>query len=456
VVTPYSSGSFGRSAIVALLAVAGLGAAACGPGQPDSAGGDSGTIVWLTGPTTRQASDDVRQVLVDAFEQAYPSIKVRIANGPDSTDRLHQILRTDLTAGSDTPDVYSGDVIWPYEFGHDGLALRLSDYLPASFWSRFAPPGTPLADNQLARAMSYGTGIYAVPSYVDEGFLYYRKDLLAQAGLKPPATWEELVEDSQILRSKGLPYQFVWQGDDYEGLTCVWLEMLADAFGGLPPNGMAPDVLASPQAVRALTFLRELISDGISPSGTGTVEGPESDDLFDSGQVAFLRSWDASYADAKSARSRIADGDRVGVMPPPTFRGMSGPGWSAVGGWNLFVNPHSKAIRSDLTFITWMAGTQAQRIIATQFFQIPGNAAVRFDPTVTAASPVLAAATRTKLVWRPAATTDYQAVTAAIHSYVHRALPPSAQLDPCHALVMMARTIDPHARITLRCPAGGR
>lgn len=447
-------------AIAALAAVAALvGVAACRPGLADNAGGDSGTIVWLTGPTTQHASDDVRQVLVDAFEQAYPSIKVRIANGPDSTDQLHQILRKDLAAGSDTPDVYSGDVIWPYEFGHDGLALRLNDYLPASFWSAFASPGTPLAHNQLANAMSYGTGIYAVPYFVDEGFLYYRKDLLAEAGLPPPTTWEQLVQDSNVLRSGGLPYQFSWQGDDYEGLTCVWLEMLADAFGGPPVNATAADVLASPQALHALRFLRDLISDGISPSNTSSIEGPDSDALFDSGQVAFLRSWDASYINAKDVGSKIADGDRVGVMPPPTFQGQSGPGWSAVGGWNLFINPHSKAIPSDLTFLKWIAGTQAQRILATQFFQIPSNAAVRADPTVTRASPVLAAATKTRLVWRPADTTDYQAITVAIHSAVHKTLPPSPQLDPCHALITMAQAIDPHAPITLRCPdppGGGR
>jgi len=447
-----------RPVIIPLLAVVVLvGVSACGPGSLPDTGGDSGTIVWLTGPTTLQASDDVRRVLVDAFEQAYPSIKVRIGNGPDSTDQLHQILRADLTSGSDIPDVYSGDVIWPYEFGHDGLALRLSDYLPPSFWSNFAPPGTPLADNQLARAMSYGTGIYAVPYFVDEGFLYYRKDLLDRAGLAPPSTWEQLVQDSQILRSKGLPYQFVWQGADYEGLTCVWLEMLADAFGGLPANMTTTDVLASPQALRALTFLRDLISGGVSPSDTDIIEGPDSDNRFDSGQVAFLRSWDSSYANAKGGHSKIAEGDQVGVMPPPTFQGLRGPGWSAVGGWNLYVNPHSKTIRTDLTFVTWMAGVQAQRILATQVSQIPSNAAVRADPTVAAASPVLAAATQTRLVWRPAATTNYQSVTKAIHSSVHRALPGaplSAQLDPCHALITMARTIDPDARITLRCGGG--
>jgi ABC-type glycerol-3-phosphate transport system substrate-binding protein len=36
-----------------------------------AAGPGSGTIVWLTDPTAETATNDVRQVLADAFEQAY-------------------------------------------------------------------------------------------------------------------------------------------------------------------------------------------------------------------------------------------------------------------------------------------------------------------------------------------------------------------------------------------------
>jgi multiple sugar transport system substrate-binding protein len=189
--------------------------------------GSGTTIVWLTGPTSRTASDDARHVLIDAFEQAYPAIKVDLVSGPDSTNRLHDLLFPELSSGHVTPDVYSGDVIWPAEFAHAGLALPLSKYLPESFWAEFAAPGTPRSGNSLVQSMSYHGNVYAVPYFLDEGFLYYRKDLLARAGLRPPVTWEQLVRDSRVLKKKGLPYQFVWQGNNYEGLTCDWIEITA-------------------------------------------------------------------------------------------------------------------------------------------------------------------------------------------------------------------------------------
>lgn len=444
-----------RSAVAAaVLAVAGCSSAPQGAGQPGGAGDGPVTIVWWSGPTTWGTDNDARQVLRDAFERANPSIRVQIVTGPDGTDRQRATLISDLSTEAASPDVYSGDVVWPYEFAHDGFAARLDKYLPASFWSTFAPPGTPLSRNTVVQNVSYDGGIYAVPYFIDKGLLYYRKDLLAEARLPVPTTWEQLIQDAQTLKADGLPYQYAWQGNDYEGLTCDWMEVLADALGGVPVGGDIAAELASPAAVKALDLLRTLINDGVSPSDSNALEESDGDALFDGGKAAFLRDWDSSYANAMSATSAVANPADVGVAPLPDFQGRQGPGWSALGGWNLFVNPHTANLKADLTFVTWIAGPQAQRILATQFSQIPSNYSVAADPSVLAASPVLTAAVRTRLVTRPAATLDYQHVSAAIRDNVHAALPGPATRgeDPCQALTAAAREIDPAAP-ALRCGA---
>lgn len=434
---------------VALLA-AGL-AAGCtsAPGgliDPANRAAGSATIVWTSSPTLRNASDDVRQVLVDAFEQAYPSLKVRLEPGSDSTDRLRKKLYDELSTGSVTPDVYSGDVIWPAEFGQAGLALPLNKYLPDVFWHRY--------DSALVQAMTYQGNIYAAPYFVDKGFLFYRADVLKQAGLKPPGTWEELESDALALKARGLPYQFAWQGDSYEGLTCDWMEFMADAFGGLPDTGIARQ-LASPQALRALNFMRSLNTLAISAPNTNSNTESQTDKLFDAGdnKVAFLRSWDSSYASALGAGSGIADPDKVGVALPPIFAGGTGPGFSAVGGWSLFVNPHSRNLNAALTFVQWMTGEQAQRILATQFSEIPANVQVLAQSTAQQSSPVLAAAAHAKLVDRPSQTPDYSdVVSKAIFTNIHDALFGASGLTPCKALIDAARTIDPTVQVTLKCP----
>lgn len=450
--------------MLATVATAGCTSPPPDPTDPANRAEGTGTIVWVSSPTLRNASDDARQVLVDAFEQAYPSIKVDLQPGPDNSDRLREQVSGEISAGSVTPDVYSGDVVWPADFAHDGLALPLNEYLPDSFWSQFAKPGTALAANTLIQAMSYRGKIYAVPYFIDEGFLFYRKDLLAQAGLPAPATWEQLVADAKALKKLGLPYQFAWQGDAYEGLMCDWIELLADAYGGQStPDSSAVDQmtaarLASPQALKALDFLRTLINDGWSPADVAGYEEPQGDSAFDSGNAAFLRSWDSSYANAVSATSVIHDSQKVGVMPLPTFAGQQGPGFSVIGGWNLFINPHSRNLTADLTFLRWMVGPQAQRILATQFSEIPSNYAVGTSPSVTSNRPVFAAAARTRRINRPSSAPGYNELSRIIYLTLHQALPakPNARAaDPCTTLLSAATQIDPKVHSTLPCIAAG-
>jgi multiple sugar transport system substrate-binding protein len=422
-------------------------------------------VVWLADPTAETATDDVRQVLSDAFEQAYPSIQIQLETGPTDTDSLRSVLIGKLNTRSPTPDVYEGDVIWPQSFAASHYALPLTDKeIPRSFWSSFGTAGALGAGARMVDVMTYRGQHYGVPEFIDEGFLYYREDLLARAGLKPPGTWEELASDALVLKRDHLPYQFVWQGDNYEGLTCDWYEFMADAFGSLPPGVGEPAgttaslaaALDSRQALKALDYLRSLIREGISPSNVDTFQETDADSAFDSGQAAFMRGWDSSYANATSSASSLTAA-QVGVELPPTFAGNPGHGWSTLGGWGLFINPYSKSRQAALTFVKWLAGPQAQRILATEFSQIPANASIRDDPQVIARNPVLRAAAGALVAARPA-TTGYPVTTKVISSNIHAALPSqgSGGEDPCKALLQAARTLDPRVSGGLSCPSVSR
>ncbi len=159
---------------------------------------------------------------------------------------------------------------------------------------------------------------------------------------------------------------------------------------------------------------------------------------FQDGQSAFLRNWDYAYATSQGSGSSVVG--KVGDAPMPTFAGQSNPGYSNIGGWNLYINPHSKNIAADLTFIKWMTGVQAQTIQATQFSQIPTITSVRAAPTVIASNAVLAVVPKTRLVPRPAQTPDYPQVSAAIYQNVSSTL--SGQSSPSAAVSSMTSGIN--------------
>jgi len=354
-------------------------------------------------------------VLINAFEKQYPKIHVTLVSASTDTDTNRATLATQIAGGAG-PDVFMGDVIWPAQFGAHQLAVPLSQYLPSSYWSRFAPG--------LVAGATYKGEVYGSPLFEDQGFLYYRKDLLAKDGLPVPTTWEQLETDAKTVLAKGQSkYGFVWEGDSYEGLTCNFMEYLTDA-GGSPTNSAyTTATLSSPASIKAITFMRSLITSGASPAAVTTFQEPQAMNTFGAGSAAFLRNWDYAYESAitPSSGGKLT-ASQVGVAPLPTFAGQSYPGYSNIGGWNMYINPHSSHIQADLTFIQWLSGTTAQDILSEKYGFISTVTAVRSDPTVIGSNPVFAVVPKTRLTPRPAGTPEYPALSTAIYQNVNGAL----------------------------------
>ena len=417
--------------VAALVAAAALAAAGCSSSSSSSGtsassssstpasgtstapgNATSGTINWWASPINTSGKD-VRQVLISDFEKAYPGIKVTLTSAPTNTDTNRATLATDISGGSATPDVFMGDVIWPAQFGAHQLAVPLSDYLPSSYFAQFAPG--------LVQGATYNGKVYGSPMFEDNGFLYYRKDLLTKENLPVPTTWEQLLSESETLQKAGLvKYGYVFQGASYEGLTCNYMEFLTSA-GGVATNSTYTQAsLDSPASVKAVTFMRSLVTSGVSPASVTTFQEAQAMSTFAAGNAAFLRNWDYAYADSQVPGTPTVG--KVGVAPLPTFQGMPAPGYSNIGGWNSYINPHSKNIAADLTFIKWLASTQAQTDLAVVSSSIPTVESVRTNPTILAQSPVLATAAKVKLVPRPAGTPNYPQLSTAIYTNVNSAL----------------------------------
>ena len=402
--------------VIATAALVLAGATACSTSdQSGSASGGAetrGTITWLSFPFPPGGAD-VRKQLVAAFEKANPGITIKLVNAPTNTDTLRSMLTTQISGGARSPDVYAGDVVWPAQFGEAGLALPLSGRLPSSFWKQFTP--------ELVKSMTYKGKVMAAPFMSDEAFLYYRKDLLAKAHLPAPTTWEQLQTEAARLQARHLvKYGYIGQASSYEGLTCDWTELMADAGGQVLDASQKHAAINSPQSLHALQFMRGLISSGVAPQSMTSFEEPQAEQLFTSGQVAFMRNWEFAYVDANSASSQVAG--KVGISTLPSFAGRPGAGNSTFGGWGLYVNPHTKHLGPDLTFIKWMTGAQAQQIIATKAGNIPTNAGVLSSPAVRGSSPVFTIASRYKLVARPATVPNYSQVSQAIYANINAAL----------------------------------
>jgi multiple sugar transport system substrate-binding protein len=414
--------------VLALLCVS-----ACVASEPAPSRVDVQTITWYTSVSVEE---NPIAILVEDFERAHPTIRVNAVPSPDGTDAKRTKIREAIKNGINAPDVYLGDVIWPAEFGGDHLALPLDDVFGDEVWKRFPP--------ELVSAASYAGMKYAVPFHSDQGLLYYRSDLVKPEEV--PRTWEDLAAMARELQNtEGFEHGFVWQGKRYEGLTCNWLETVSAAGGQVLENEGVRSRMTSPESVRALRFMRQLIAEEVTPRDVAHFQEPDSTKLFASGKAPFMRGWNSAYSGIKKRLGQEADG-MVGVARLPTFSGQSYPGRSTVGGWSLYVNPNTEKLDAVKEFVDWLTDAPAQRIVA-RYSLIPTNRDVRSDGTVMGANPalrvVLEGATSPegpRLVTRPSNTPAYPDLSKAIYVNIHRAL--TGEATPEQALADADREIN--------------
>jgi multiple sugar transport system substrate-binding protein len=149
-------------------------AAGCSRNAPDA------TVIkfWTIG-----REGEVVQELLDDFERAHPTIHVQSQQMPLTA--AHEKLLTTF-AGDALPDMGQLGNTWIPELAMLGALEPLQPYIDASN----AVP----ADDYFAGIWDsnvVGGKLYGVPWYIDTRLLFYRKDLLANAGFpEPPRDWE--------------------------------------------------------------------------------------------------------------------------------------------------------------------------------------------------------------------------------------------------------------------------
>ena len=343
----------------------------------------------------------VRQLL-SLFESENPGIRVKDETLPASTDEQHQFYVINLEGKSRDFDVLSMDVIWVPEFARAGWLRDISHLLPQGEREDFFPG--PM------QAVTYQEGIYAIPWYIDAGLLYYRKDLLAQYGFRPPATWQELIEAAQFItaREPGI-YGFIWQGKQYEGLVCNVLEYFWGAGGDVLNEGKV--VIDSPRNVYALRFMRDLITKyRITPPLVTTAIEEPTRHIFGSGRALFMRNWPYAWNIFEKDGSPVRG--KTGIAPLPSFSEKGSP--STLGGWQLGINKYARHPLAAEKLVAFLTSADAQKKMAITVGYKPARESLYRDEGLLRAQPVIADLYDIFLHARPRPVSPYYMMTTQV------------------------------------------
>lgn len=314
--------------------------------------------------------------LVKEFE-AQSGLKINFLRQPTDTDQRRQGLVISFKAKKADPDVFLMDVAWVAQFAASGWLEELDGYVQSGKTNLdvFFPKVLNLADQREGRLIAF-------PVYIDGGLLYYRKDLLQKYGCQsPPQTWQELLDYSLKIQKeerKGNPqfYGFVWQGAQYEGLTCTFLEFAASGGGGIYAD-KERIIFDSLQNLHALHFMHDLIHTyGISPPNTFTeMKEEEVRRFFQQGNALFERNWPYAWALHQSPDSRVKD--KVGIAPLPHF--PDGESVATLGGWHIGISKYSDAKEESFKFISFVTSYVNQKKLALQLGWNPARTDVYED-----------------------------------------------------------------------------
>jgi multiple sugar transport system substrate-binding protein len=293
------------------------------------------------------------------------------------------------------PALASGGGVRPLDPYVEQAGLDLERFFPAS-----------------AAAVVYDGEMAALPWTVDGGLLYYRRDILEDRGLAPPATWQELAEIArQEAGGAELPNGFVWQGAAYDGLTCNTLEFVW-ATGGQVLDAAGEPVFDTPETVAGLRLMRNLIESGASPAEVVTFREAAALASFEEGRALFMRNWAYAWPRLQAADSAVAG--RVGMAPLPV---------SCLGGQVLMLSAGSRNPDQAFRFMAFLVAHDQQAQIALGAVQPPALMDVYADEELLAQAPVLADLYQGLLTTRPRPQSPmYAGISEVIYTEVNEML----------------------------------
>ena len=289
--------------------------------------------------------------------EALTGIKVKYQYVPFGSTR--EKLTAELVGASAQYDVLSAMDVWG-----------------PSLYNLFEPLNGMLAEKKIDMQARYpnahlraardgngnGKNVLGFPIRGHVQLMFYRKDIFNQLGLKPPATWNDMVEAGKLIQSKtNLSGVAMYYGKTGGQNLMIWFNYLwgmgadlLDAKG--QPAFNSPAGIAATQA-----YMDVLITHKAAPAAAASFNETDAVNSVAQGKSAMVPVWWWRYASLVDPKTSTLKPEQVGFAPLPSMPGKDNTTYTNT--WFYGINKNSKKKAAAMEFLTWLSDPEIERSV---------------------------------------------------------------------------------------------
>ncbi|WP_375508371.1 ABC transporter substrate-binding protein [uncultured Caballeronia sp.] len=224
--------------------------------------------------------------------------------------------------------------------------LDLNDYPPA-----------------FLEALTINGKLNGLPLRSNVQMMLYRKDIFAKLGLKPPKTWQDLIDAGPKIRAAFpdvAPLGCYYGADGNRQNLFAWADFVRGAGGRILDDRGYP-AWTSPKAMEATREYVGLMTKN-NLCGAGATSNVEQDSrvAFQQGRSAVLPIWQWAYSAATNPKDSTLTKDQVGFAPMPAYKAGDPPS-TVINVMPVSISAYSKHKDASWEFLKWVTNSDLDK-----------------------------------------------------------------------------------------------
>ncbi|WIE74755.1 sugar ABC transporter substrate-binding protein [Curtobacterium sp. MCSS17_007] len=346
-------------AITAAAALTVTGLTACSSGSSGSSGDSKTLTYWASNQGTSLQND--KEVLTPVLEKFTEETGIKVDLQVIGWNDLQNKIQTAVTSGQG-PDVVNIGNTWATSLQATGAFQEFGDAEMKAIGG-----ADKFGKVALSTGGAPGETVTSVPLYGLAYGLYYNKQMLADAGITPPTTWEEMVEDAKKLTADG-KYGFSLAGGSYtENSHFAFINSAQNGGEWFDEDGKP--TFTSKANVEGIKRYLDLMQDAkvANPSNAQYDNATQSTTDFAKKKAAFILNQNNANATIESLGMKS---DEYGVVALPAPEGGKEIA-SFPAGINLSIFKNTKNKDGALEFVKYMTSMDTQTTLDKPYSALP-------------------------------------------------------------------------------------